>query len=147
MKSAGTRVIYFLYLFLLLFFSCSPISEFSPYAYRQAVSLKVESLALMEQAENSFRDMKAEVDNLKLELSKAYEYSKGRPHNEISTKQWEILIDPERNLLGGFLKRWETQDSLAQFFINEAMGLVSDAFDTIISLESGKVKPSDISGE
>lgn len=135
-------------LFILgLLHSCAPISEYSPYAYQQAVSLKVEFLALMEQAVNSFQEMKDDVDELKIELLKAYEFSKGRPHNEISTGQWEILIDPDRNLLGGFLKRWEEQSTLSQFFINEAKGLVSDAFDTIIGLESGKIKPSDLSGE
>ncbi len=126
------------------FYSCSTISTFSQYAYEQAVSLKVESLNLMDKAAEEFSANKDAVEDLKTKLLKSYEYSKGRPKNEISTKQWEILISPDRNLLGGFLKRWESSGTLSRAFIEDSKGLVSDAFDTIIGLESGKIKSSDI---
>jgi hypothetical protein len=131
---------------LLILFSCANISEFSAAAYDQAVSLKVESLDLMDYAAEPFEVYNEEVDELQLKLLKAYEFAKGRPDNEISARQWEILIDPERNLLGGFLKRWEEEKTLSQFFITEAKGLISDAFDTIIGLESGKIKPDGLEG-
>jgi hypothetical protein len=85
-----------------------------------------------------------EIAYLETELAKAYEFSKGRPDNEISTKQWEILINPDGNLLGGFLKRWEEEETLSQMFVTEMEMLVGDAFDTIIGLESGKINPSEI---
>ena len=91
----------------LVIFSCTTISVFSPEAYKQAVDLKVESFELMSFATMSFGDYEDDVVYLKTELDKAYEFSKGRPNNEISTRQWEILIDPEGNLLGGFLNRWQ----------------------------------------
>ncbi len=72
------------------------------------------------------------------DLSKAYEYAKGRPNNEESTRQWALMRDPEENLLAGFLKRWEEQGSMPQPFVAEAKDIISDAFDTIIELESGK---------
>jgi len=128
---------------LLLLYSCS-ISQFSPEAYKQAVDLKVESLELMSYATESIADFESEAAALKQALKKAYEFAKGRPDNEISAQQWEILIDEERNLLGGFLKRWEDEDTLNEMFITEAQSLVSDAFDTIIGLESGKINPSEI---
>jgi hypothetical protein len=124
--------------------SCNTISVFSPEAYKQAVDLKVESLELMSFATMPYEDYREEVAYLKTELNKAYEFSKGRPNNEISTKQWEILIAPDRNLLGGFLKRWEEEDTLSQMFVTEMQSLVGDAFDTIIGLESGKINPSEI---
>ena len=92
----------------------------------------------------SFEDFASDVYSLKIELSKAVEFAKGRPNNEISTKQWEILTDENRNLLGGFLKRWEEEDTLSPMFVDEAKKIISDAFDTIIGLESGKIKPSEI---
>jgi hypothetical protein len=124
--------------------SCSSISIFSPEAYKQAVDLKVESINLMSFATMPYTDFEDDIDFLDTELSKAYEFSKGRPDNEISTKQWEILINPDENLLGGFLKRWEEKGTLSQMFVTEMQTLVSDAFDTIIGLESGKIDPSEI---
>jgi len=136
-----------LYLFVIssmLLTACSSISVYSPEAYKQAVDLKIESLNLMSSATMSFSDYREDVAFLKTELSKAYEFAKGRPNNEISTKQWEILIDENRNLLGGFLKRWQDEDTLSEMFVSEAQKLVSDAFDTIIGLESGKISPSEL---
>lgn len=123
--------------------SCSSISVFSPEAYKQAVDLKVESLNLMSFATMPYADYEEEVIYLSTALDKAYEFSKGRPDNEISTEQWEILFDKEGNLLGGFLKRWEAESILSEMFVTEMQLLVSDAFDTIIGLESGKIDPSE----
>ena len=124
--------------------SCSSVSVFSPEAYQQAVNLKVESVDLMSFATLPYPEFEEEVSFLNTALDKACEYAKGRPNNEISTKQWEILIDPDGNLLGGFLKRWEEEDTLSPMFVTEMQGLVGDAFDTIIGLESGKIDPSEI---
>lgn len=85
-----------------------------------------------------------EVLDLRKRLDIAYEYAKGRPKNEITARQWEILTDSSRNLLGGFLKRWKDSNTLSHTFVRESKGLVSDGFDTIIGLESGKIKPSDV---
>lgn len=128
----------------LLVISCSTISVFSPEAYKQAVDLKVESVDLMSFATMPYNEFSDEVEFLKTELNKAYEYAKGRPNNEISTKQWEILINPDGKLLGGFLKRWEAEGTLSQMFIAEMQIMVADAFDTVIGLESGKIDPSEI---
>ena len=136
-----------LHLFIIstiLLTACSSISVYSPEAYKQAVDLKIESLNLMSSATMPFSDYEEDVAFLKTELSKAYEFAKGRPNNELSTKQWEILIDENRNLLGGFLKRWENDETLSEMFVTEAQKLVSDAFDTIIGLESGKISPSEL---
>jgi hypothetical protein len=122
--------------------SCSSISVFSPEAYKQAVDLKVESLELMSFATSSYAEYEEDVTYLKTELSKAYEFALGRPNNELSAEQWEILLNEEGNLLGGFLKRWEEEDLLSEMFVTDTQKLVSDAFDTIIGLESGKIDSS-----
>lgn len=120
------------------------ISPFSPKAYEQATSLKVEALALMDKATRPYAEHQAEAEALRVSIEKAYEYAKGRPRNEVSVKQWEILRSPERNLLGGFLKRWETRGPQSPAFITETKGLVADAFDMIIGLESGKQKADSV---
>ncbi len=129
-----------LLLVLLSFHACSQISPYSHFAYQQATSLKAEALALMAKATEPYASHEKEINELETELEFAYEYAKGRPKNELSTKQWQILKDPNRNLLGGFIKRWKEESTLSSEFIREARGLVADAFDTISGLESGKIK-------
>jgi hypothetical protein len=124
--------------------SCASISPFSLTAYEQATSLKVDALALVSRAGEPFRDHREEVAALVERIEKAYEFARGRPNNEITTRQWEILKDPERRSLGGFLKRWERESTLSEPFIREAKGLVADGFDTIIELESGKRGAADV---
>lgn len=106
--------------------------------------MKVEALALMDKATEPYENHKKEVEELQTKIEKAYEYVKGQPKNEFSARQWEILKDPERNLLGGFLKRWKKESTLSNVFIKEAKGLVADAFDTISGLESGKIKKGEV---
>jgi hypothetical protein len=110
-------------------------------AYQQAISLKVDSLALMGKATQPYVDHETEVETLMLRIEKAYEYARGRPNNQFMTQQWEILKDPERNLLGGFIKRWHDEGSLSVSFVIEAKRQISSAFDQIIGLESGLIKP------
>lgn len=136
-----------LVLILLIFQSCAPVPAYSENAYTQAVRLKLESLDLMSKATEGYSGHRNEVDSLKKELSFAYEYAKGRPGNEVTTKQWEIMIDPDRNLIGGFLRIWKEDLILSPVFVSEAQGVIGEAFDTIIGLESGKIKPSQLEEE
>jgi hypothetical protein len=59
-------------------------------------------------------------------IQTAYEYAKRWLKNMISAKQWQIMIDLDRNMTGGFLKRWQEQIALTQPFVNEARGLISE---------------------
>ncbi len=138
-RAPRSAAILLLGLFLL---SCASISPYSSTAYEQATSLKVEALALMTKATEPFDEHRQEVESLITKVNKAYEYAKGRPKNQFSTRQWEILKDPDRNLLGGFLKRWENESTLSKAYTDGGKKLVADAFDTIIALESGKAKPT-----
>lgn len=133
-----------LFLYISILNGCaSLISPFNQTAYEYATSLKVEALALMDKATEPYSTHQEEINEFMMEVEKAYEYAKGRPKNEISSQQWERLKDPNKNLLGGFMKRWKEKETLKKTFIQGAKGIVSDAFDTIIGLESGKIKPSE----
>jgi len=124
---------------------CSPsISLFDEQAYRQAVNLKVDALDLMQKARAPYADYQSDVADLQKELNRAYEYANGQPRNDWSARQWALLKDPERNLLGGFLKHWKDESRLSPVLIEEAKKNVAAAFDTIIELESGKIKPSEL---
>ena len=122
------------------------IGPFTQRAYEQATSLKVEALTLMDKATRPYVEHHAEVDALRLNIDKAYEYARGLPKNKVSTNQWQILRDPNRNSIGGFLKRWETKGQLSVAFIDEVKPIISQGFDMVIELESGKRKPDSKSG-
>jgi hypothetical protein len=122
---------------------CSTISVFDQYAYTQTTSLKVDALALMGKATKEAAAHNEAIEQLTIKIDKAYEYEKGRPKNEITTRMWDVLKSPERNLLGGFVKRWREKGKLSQAFIEESKELVAEAFDLISSLESQKIKPDD----
>ncbi len=121
------------------------IDKYDKVAYQNATSIKVDALVLMDKATEPYSQNESCVEELKIQVEKAYEYAKGRPKNEIVTKQWAIMKDPNRNLLGGFLERWKDKKTLSKIFITEAKNNISLGFDQIIGLESGKIKPE--SGE
>lgn len=138
-------VMILLIVFVLYLNSCSrTIDVFDQYAYAQTTSLKVDALNIMSLAVDDESKYQEKINKLMDDLQKIYEYEKGRPKNEITIQQWEILLDPNGHLLGGFIARWKNEGRLRQMFVDETKNLVSDSFDIISGLESGKLKPSDI---
>jgi outer membrane murein-binding lipoprotein Lpp len=119
---------------------CTLIARYDQAAYEHATSAKVDTLALMSKATGSYADHEKEVEELVRQLDKAYEYDRGRQLNKLTVAQWDILRDPNRNLVGGFLKTWKAKGSLSATFISEKKKQIADAFDQIIQLESGKPK-------
>lgn len=145
LKSTPLRPLCTVLFAILLITGCTPgISLYSETAYRQGVELKVRSLEMISKASDSYSSHQSEAEALRRDLLIAYEYAKGRPDNEISTRQWEIMVDPNRSLMVGFLDRWQERERLSPAFIREYRELVSEAFDQIIGLESGKIDPSSI---
>ena len=131
--------------FMLFFLvqGCSTISTFDQYAYQQATSLKVDALAIMELASDSASCHAADIRDITLKIDKAYEYEKLRPKNEVSAEMWSILRSPERNLFGGFLKRWQEKQLLSKVYIEDKKEQIAKAFDIIAELESSKIKPEE----
>ncbi len=130
---------------LLGYSGCVTISPFDQYAYAQTTSIKVDALNLMDLANDDFSKHQSGVMEFETRLRKVYEYEKNRPKNEISVKLWDILIDTNGYLLGGFLSRWKKENKLNVAFINNEKDLVGKAFDQISGLESKKIKASEIS--
>ena len=124
--------------------ACTLIARYDRAAYEHATSAKVDTLALMDKATGSYNEHEKEVEALLLELDKAYEYDRGRQLNKITVAQWDTLRDPNRNLVGGFLKMWKAKGTLSATFVAEKKRQVADAFDQIIHLESGKPKPTKV---
>ena len=126
---------------VLLLTACATISKFDQYAYTQTTSLKVDALAVMNRANESYGLHQQDVTNVKTALDKMYEYEKNRPKNSITKKMWSVLTDTSGHLYAGFIKRWQKEDKLDTAFIRISKELVGQSFDQISQLESGKIKP------
>jgi hypothetical protein len=124
--------------------TCGRIAPYSEEAYRQAVTLKVDALAVMDSATTPYADHAKQVQELLHRVDQAYEYAKGRPNNEISTRQWEVLRADSGASLGSFFVRWKERGTLSPTFVKEAKGQIALHFDQIIQLESGKIKSNNI---
>lgn len=142
----GSRlpVLWLLSALFLLAGCASTISTYDKVAYIQATSLKVDALALMDKAIKPYsaKTHESVVNELMTKVEKAYEYAKGRPKNKIITKQWFIMKDTKRNLLGGFFVRWKNKGVLSKAIVSGAKSNISLGFDQIIGLESGLIKPT-----
>jgi hypothetical protein len=127
--------------FLLMLFLCGCTAKapfFSIQAYDQAVSLKVESLALLDLATNPYSENIEKINDLLLKTRKAYEYAKGRPNNEISVKMWDIILDTNGGSLYSVLSLWKEKRQLGETFITQKKEQIANHFDKIISFESDK---------
>lgn len=124
--------------------ACSslPIGEYSLDAYKNATSLKAETLAIIDKAKEPYRTHQSEVEALTTKIDSAYEFSAGMPNNQLSAQQWNILRDPAGNLYGGFVRLWKKQGTVSDFYRSEEKAQIGAAFDEIICLEANKQAPS-----
>jgi len=116
------------------------VAKKDPLSLQNAIDLKVESLALLDRATDPPDAHAAEIQDMQLRIQKALEYEKSRGElNAVSVQEWELLADPEGNLLSGFLKKWEADGKgRSPAFIDGVKSLVTKAFDQIIKTESAK---------
>lgn len=129
---------------IFVFAGCATISTFDQQAYTQTTSLKVDAMNIMELAKLDYPTQEKLVTDFQTKQQKVYEYEKNRPKNEFTLALWDKLLDKNGHLLGGFLYRWQTENTLNETYIVEAKKLVGVAFDQISGLESKKISPMDI---
>jgi hypothetical protein len=120
--------------------ACSTISTYDQTAYLQDVNTKVDALTLMGKATAPYVDHQNDVAVFQIELQKAYEYERGRPLNKTTLEQWDVLLDPNGDLLAAFLKEWKESGKLLPVYIKRKQDQIGKGFDKIIQLESGKIK-------
>jgi hypothetical protein len=118
--------------------SACAVSPFSQEALDFAVDIKVESLAVMDQATDDFASHVDAVSRLRERMDAALTHAGGRDNNMESTQQWELMADPNGNLLGGFLSTWEQRGTLSPSFIEEKKIQVGRGFDLIAETEDAK---------
>lgn len=125
---------------LLLLAGCAPlIADYSLEAYKNATTLKAETLDLMDKSSGSYTSHKKEIDTLTTKINVAYEFAAGTPYNQISAAQWQLLRDPKGSLYGGYIAYWKQRGSIPRPVARmEAKALIGKAFDEIICLEANK---------
>ena len=119
--------------------SCVSTANFDQYAYAQTTAVKVEAMDLMSNATQNVSGFTTQIKDVDLKLQKIYEYEKNRPKNEVTVKMWDLLLDPNKQLYGGFIKRWQTDSTLNKTFVDEAVKLIGSGFDKVAELESKKI--------
>ncbi|MFT4024932.1 MAG: hypothetical protein QM664_14235 [Flavihumibacter sp.] len=123
---------------------CVTTAPYDQYVYAQTTGLKVDALKLMAKAGREYSTQKEAVEKFTDAWDKIYEYELHRRNNGIRINMWNLLRDPQRHLLGGFLARWQKESTLSETFISEAKIQVGKAFDQLSELESGKIKPKEL---
>src|SRR5205814_8977518 len=117
--------------------ACSLIAPYVRAAYEHATNAKVDTLALMSKATGCYDEHEKEVEALVRQLDKAYEYDRGRQLDKITIAQWDILRDPNRDLVGGLLNMWKARGVMRATFIAEQKKQAGAAFGQMIQPESG----------
>ncbi|MBC6492187.1 hypothetical protein ACFSQD_01650 [Flavihumibacter stibioxidans] len=144
-KRRCTFKLFWLYILLAAgLYSCALTAPYDQFVYKESTSLKVDALKLMDKAAKPFESQQEAVEKLNDQLDKLYEYELHRRKNGIRISMWNLLRDPEKNLLGGFLKRWKEKSTLGEPFIDEARIQIGKAFDQLAELESGKITPKEL---
>lgn len=139
-----TKLIYYLLLPLLaaaLLSGCSLLkkkAKFDPEGLEFANRIKVKALQVMRQAEASFFYLKDDVHLLMTEVEKAYEYARTQKNNDAIRDSWNLMRDPAKERLGGFMVLWEREDKLDGATIEIYIQWVEADLNTIIELENAK---------
>lgn len=133
--------LYFLPFLILLSGCANLMSNFDQNSYVAALELKTESLSLISKADDKASAHVSEIDYLKAKLNSqvAYQEGKGKP-NRISAAQWRLLVSEDKDLLGRFLKDWQSEKPMSKFYRDEKILQIGEAFDEIIKLEAAKDK-------
>lgn len=128
-----------LWLAILVLGGCAPlIAEYSLEAYKNATSLKAETIALIDKSGSRYSSHSKEVELLTTRINAAYEFAAGLANNAVSAQQWNLLRDPNGNLYGGFVATWRKQGRTSAAYRSAKKRQIGNAFDYIICLESNK---------
>jgi hypothetical protein len=132
------RPVGFVLAWAILLTACQSINKYDREAHQDAVILKIETLALMAKSGEPFAVHASEVEALNGKIDAAHEMARSTPNNDLVAREWAIMRDPDRDLYGGFVKRWQTSGKISPPFREEMVAQVSEGFDFIICLEAAK---------
>jgi hypothetical protein len=50
------------------------------------------------------------------------------------------MADPDKNLMAGFIKRWEEKGQMKEIMVKNIKPNIAEAYDAIIELEAAKLE-------
>jgi hypothetical protein len=124
----------------LILAGCVTTAPFDQRAYETTIDLKIDSLVLIEQSSEHYTNHVAEAEALQIRIRKAHEYAKGKPDNDETVAQWALMADPDKNLMAGFMKRWESKGQMKPLMVENIKPGIAEAYDAIIELEAAKLE-------
>ncbi|CAM1361578.1 conserved exported hypothetical protein [Tenacibaculum litopenaei] len=123
-----------------LFCACDTMksASYDAYAHKQTIAIKTSSEELIDKGVYSYESYETEVRALMNKIDSLMVYEQHKKHQKISLSMWKVLIDKDRNLLGGYLGRWKSKGKLPAVFVAEAKVQIMAAFDALIAYEAQK---------
>jgi formyltetrahydrofolate hydrolase len=106
--------------------------------YDETARLKKQSLALVDKAVEPYAKQEAKVEALKLDLSALVQQEQARKRNAAKVKQWQLLLNEQGHLLGGFLVKWQKDTVLNEVFVRLAESQIEQAFEVIQATEKDR---------
>jgi hypothetical protein len=108
-------------------------------AIKNATDFRVEVELLIDKAVDPPSKHEQSINFVRLRGKQAYEYARAKWSNDQSTRQWEIMLDEDRQMLGGFLSLWESRGSgFSLAFLSEVKKNILEGIDEIVRLERSK---------
>ena len=131
-----------LFISLPVFFGGCIASKMAPYdaiAHERAKTIKTAAEELIGMATEDYSTHEPRVGEFQTMVDRQIELEVGRGEkNQKTVSMWNLLMNPNEKLMGGFLKRWKEQGKLSQTFVDEIRPLVARNIDKILNLESKK---------
>src|SRR6266850_7794915 len=112
--------------------ACQTISTFDSTAYQKQTESLAAVLKLMDKATTDYASNTEQIEATNLKVEEAYEFDRGRPLNQITIAQWDLIRDPNRNTYAGFLKLWKARGTLGAIYVQEKKKQIAVAWDQII---------------
>jgi hypothetical protein len=114
------------------------VAYYDAVTYKGLTDLKAETMLFLENIDGgrSYSDYASKFEDLRLQIEKVYEYEKGKRLNDDTIAQ----VGEIRGMLQEMIKRYQEQNQLGAFYLQEKGQQLETAFDLAITTENLKMK-------
>lgn len=138
------KITQIIFVFILLFatYSCSILKDTEPtkyqeYVYNNTLFIQNQATALIKESTHAFKAHTNQVNQLKRDITIHYQFLKTNKYNH-QLKIWDLIQDPNQNLLISYLDVWQKNDSISPALQNEFLLINNAYFNHLLSIEKFK---------